>query len=312
MLAASDFADLIADAARTFNQAQTLDETFRVIVEAAPTCVPGFEQVSIATMAKQDKPRTRAFVGEVAARLDAIQYDLHEGPCSAALQGSDAVAASSLRQERRWARYVPRARGEGVRSQLSVRLDLDRGALGGINFYSTVSDHVSTEAQALARLFAVHAAIALEQAHERVTLKEALQSRQVIGQAIGILMERYQMNEEGAFAFLVRMSTHANIKLRAIAQRLVDERNGRVVVEDRDGEDVGTAAARRSGALLREESTHTRLAAHEAQVTAEAVRSRSVKKARSSRTRFEQALVRLDTAQSELELTERGQAVGNQ
>ena len=83
----------------------------------------------------------------------------------------------------------------------------------------------NTDAQALTRLFATHAAIALGHANERENLNEGLQTRKVIGQAIGILMERYKIDEDRAFAFLVRASSHGNIKLRAIAQELVDERN---------------------------------------------------------------------------------------
>jgi AmiR/NasT family two-component response regulator len=79
--------------------------------------------------------------------------------------------------------------------------------------------------RALAGLFATHAAIALGHAQERAGLAEGLQTRRVIGQAIGILMTRYEMNEDRAFAFLVRASSHRNIKLRAIAQELVDEAN---------------------------------------------------------------------------------------
>ena len=115
--------------------------------------------------------------------------------------------------------------GSGRRSQTAVKLHLDEYALGGINFYSTICDDVSLDAQALVRLFASHAAIALGHAHERETLNEALQTRKVIGEAIGILMERHTMNEDRAFAFLVRASSHTNIKLRDIAQELVDERN---------------------------------------------------------------------------------------
>jgi AmiR/NasT family two-component response regulator len=79
----------------------------------------------------------------------------------------------------------------------------------------------------VADLFAAHAAIALGQARERETLNEALHSRKTIGQAIGILMERYQMNDERAFAFLVRASSHSHIKLRDIAQELVDQANAK-------------------------------------------------------------------------------------
>ena len=134
---------------------------------------------------------------------------------------------SSLRHEQRWPRYVPQAWDAGVRSQLAVKLYLDKGTLGGISFYSTTSDEVSHEAQAMARLFATHAAIALGHAQEREALTEGLQTRKTIGEALGILMERYEMDEDRAFAFLVRASSHTNIKLRAVAQQLVHDANAR-------------------------------------------------------------------------------------
>jgi transcriptional regulator with GAF, ATPase, and Fis domain len=225
MSAVPDFAESIAEAARTLHQPRSLDETLQTIVEVACNSVPGFDQVGIATMQNKGKVETRAHSGDLVLRLDEIQYGTRAGPCSAVLQGNEAVSVSCLHNERRWPSYVPHARAEGVRSQMAVRLELDPGTVGGINFYSTTSDEVTFDAQTLARLFASHAAAALGHAHERDTLNEGLQTRKIIGQAIGILMERYEMDEDHAFAFLVRASSHENIKLRTIAQQLVDERN---------------------------------------------------------------------------------------
>ncbi len=227
VLATSDYAQSIAEAARTLNAPRSLDDTLQTIVEVACNSVPGFDHVGIATLEKKGDVETRAFTGDLVLPLDKAQYSLREGPCSAALQGDDAVSVSSLQHEHRWPRYVPQAREAGVRSQMAVKLYLDQGTLGGINFYSTISDEVSNDAQALARLFATHAAIALGHARERETLTEGLQTRKTIGEAIGILMERYEMNEDRAFAFLVRASSHTNIKLRAVAQELVDDANAR-------------------------------------------------------------------------------------
>ena len=225
MSTVSDFALSIAEAARTLNQSRGLDETLQTIVEVACNSVPGFDQVGIATLQKDGHIETRALVGDLVLQLDKVQYGLREGPCSAALQGTESISMSNLRHEQRWPRYVPQALAEGVRSQLAVKLYLDKGTLGSINFYSTIADEVSPDAEALAQLFAAHAAIALGHAQERHGLNEGMQTRKVIGQAIGILMERYKMNEDRAFAFLVRSSSHNNIKLRAIAQGLVDDLN---------------------------------------------------------------------------------------
>jgi GAF domain-containing protein len=221
----SDFARSTAEAARTINQHEGLDDTLQTIVEVACNSVPGFDQVGIATLHRNGSIETKAFTGDLVLRLDEIQYSSREGPCSAVLQGTDEVSVSSLRDEQRWPWYVPQARSAGVRSQMAVKLYLDSGTLGGINFYSTKTDEVSTDAQALAQMFATHSSIALGHAHERQTLHEGLQTRKLIGQAIGILMERYEMDEDRAFAFLVRASSHTNMKLRAIAQQTVNERN---------------------------------------------------------------------------------------
>ncbi len=124
------------------------------------------------------------------------------------------------------ARLRAQGRPEGLRSQLAVKLYLDgEGTVGRINCYFTTSDDVHPDAQGIAALFAAHAAIAVGHAQERENLNEALQSRKVIGQAIGIIMERYDIDEDAAFAFLVRASSTSNIKLRDIAQELVDRCN---------------------------------------------------------------------------------------
>ena len=210
------------------NQKKSLDETLQAIAEVARDSVPGFDQVGISTLSTNGKVETRAFTGDLVLQLDKVQYDLREGPCVETLRDSDVVTAPHIRHDQRWPRYVPEAVSLGVQSQLAVKLYLDEeGTLGGINFYSTVSEEVDPDAEALADLFAAHSAIALGHARERENLNEALHSRKVIGQAIGILMERYAMDEDRAFAFLVRASSQSNIKLRAIAQELVDQHNSK-------------------------------------------------------------------------------------
>lgn len=142
------------------------------------------------------------------------------------IEGADEVAAAHFRHDHRWPRYIPPAVKEGLRSQLAVRLFLDdHGTVGGLNLYSTISEEIDPEAEQVADLFATHAAIALGNARERDSLNQLLGSRKTIGQAIGIVMERYGINQDQAFAFLVRASSTSNIKLRDIAQALVDERN---------------------------------------------------------------------------------------
>jgi GAF domain-containing protein len=224
----SDAAKAIAAAARTINHSRSLGETLQTIAEVARESVPGFDHVGISQIHKNGEVETKAAAGDLVHRLDEIQYSLSEGPCVDSLHDSDVVLAPNIRYDQRWPRYVPQAVELGLKSQMAVKLYLDsEGTIGGINFYSTSSDELHPEAEALADVFAAHSAIALGHAHERETLNEALHSRKVIGQAIGILMERFQMNEDRAFAFLVRASSHSNIKLRAIAEEVVSQVNAK-------------------------------------------------------------------------------------
>lgn len=221
------FAQSIAAAARSLNHERTVEETLQTIARVTRNSVPGFDQVGISTLGANGQVVTRAFIGALVPRLDEIQYGTGEGPCVDTLRGDEVVAVPSLATQTRWPGYVPQAAALGVRSQLAVRLHLGDGStLGGVNLYSTTSDDVSDNAIALAALFAAHSAIALGHVQEREQLSEGLQSRKIIGQATGILMERYGMNEDHAFAFLVRGWNHGNVKLRAVAQELVDEYNG--------------------------------------------------------------------------------------
>ena len=226
MSSPADIGRAIAEAARTLYQPSSLDETLQLMAEVARDSVPGFDQAGISTVDAKGRITTRAATGDLVWTLDKVQYDLHEGPCYDSLAGAERVVAANLAEDARWPRYVPAAVEQGVRSQLAIKLYLDReGTLGGINFYSTTSPDVDPSAEPIAELFATHAALALGNARERQTLNEALMTRQVIGQATGVVMERYGITADRAFEFLVRASSVGNLKLRDIAQQLV-ERHG--------------------------------------------------------------------------------------
>ena len=129
------------------------------------------------------------------------------------------------RHDQRWPNYMPRAAQKGLRAQMAIRLYTDDETLGGLNLYSTQSDTIDEDALVLAELFASHAAIALGRSRLEGQLNEAITSRKVIGQALGILSERYQIDEDRAFQFLVRASQSGNIKLSAVAAEIVRTTN---------------------------------------------------------------------------------------
>ena len=181
----------IAAAARSINQTRSFDDTLTAIAQTAKRSVPGFDQVGISTIDLHGKVHTRAGAGDLVWEFDTLQYGLGEGPCVDSLRDADVVVAPRIRQDQRWPGYVPKAVEAGLKSQLAVKLHLDNsGTVGGLNLYSTESEEIDPDAESMADLFATHAAIALGHAEERENLNQALQSREVIGQAIGILMER--------------------------------------------------------------------------------------------------------------------------
>ena len=218
----------IAEAVRTLSREHDLDQTLARIAEVAGTSVPGFDHVGISIVTRSGEIETRAATDPLVGQLDDLQYQLGEGPCLSAMREQPVVAVPHARHDQRWPAYMPRAVALGLRSQLAVRLFLDdHGTLGGLNLYSTTRDILDEEAEPIADLFAAHAASALEKTREVTELYTALESRQIIGQAIGIVMERYGLHEDRAFAFLVRASSHGNVKIRDLSRRLVEEANAR-------------------------------------------------------------------------------------
>lgn len=220
----TDISDAMAAAARSMGSQESLPETLQAIVDAAHTSLPQFD-VGVSTTAKDGTITTRAATSQTVWDLDTLQYELGEGPCLEAILDEGVVTAPAIRHDQRWPRYVPAAvRAHGLCSQFAVRMFLDEeGTVGGLNFYSTSSEAVEHDDVELAKLFAAHAAVAFGQAREIENLNIALESRTVIGQAMGLVMGRYSLDQDAAFAFLRRASSHANVRLREVARRIVEE-----------------------------------------------------------------------------------------
>lgn len=162
---------------------------------------------------------------EKAARCDARQYELGEGPClEAALEG-DWFHSADVGADPRWPRWGPDAAGHGVHSLLSVRLVDGERPFGALNIYADEPQRFTDRDQVdQALIWAGHAAHVLASARTIDHLQTALASRHTIGVAQGLLMERYGLDEDGAFMLLRRISSHRNEKLRDVATTLVRTR----------------------------------------------------------------------------------------
>jgi GAF domain-containing protein len=137
------------------------------------------------------------------------------------------VVSPNLAADERFPRYAPAALAHGIRAQAGIRLFEGPRSQGALNLYSTRVGAFE-DFETLAALFAHQAAVAIGYAREVQNLNEAVRTRQRIGQAVGIVMERYGLTDERAFAFLTRLSQHRNVKLRVVAQELVAESDARV------------------------------------------------------------------------------------
>jgi hypothetical protein len=228
-----DLAESMAEAAKAINAPGSMDERLSAIVEAAPNTVPGFDQASISLSHRDGSVDTRAGSSALVEKLDLNQYEVEEGPCFEAFTRLDVVAVPSVADEHRWPTYMARAREAGVTAQMGVPLGSDGSDMrGSLNLYSTTGEGIDPEALSIAAMFGTHVTLALGWARTEAQLNEALATRKAIGQAIGIVMERYQIGEDKAFAFLARVSQTSNIKLRVVAQQLITQTDTRYIIKE--------------------------------------------------------------------------------
>ena len=218
-------ATALTQAASEIHAPRSLNETLDAIAQAARHAVPGFDHAGVSVKHRDGKLETLAATGQLVWELDDAQYATEQGPCVDAIRACEVVVLEDPGSDGRWPGYLPVALKHGLRAQLGICLQVDGESLGGLNLYSLTARSVDREALHIAQLFATHAALALGWARHDEQLNQALATRKVIGQAIGIVMQRFQINEDRAFHFLLRVSSTSNIKLSDVAQELVDGLN---------------------------------------------------------------------------------------
>ncbi|MBQ1091736.1 GAF and ANTAR domain-containing protein [Streptomyces sp. B93] len=215
-----ELAEALAVAARQLHDASTSQGTLHTAVRLAVRLLPGAEHAAVSVVERGDGHRTVAWSDDLvrAAQRTPSPYwtALWHSPV-VRLQDDETGAGPGATGA------MP---GPGLRSALALRLRADRGRLTVLTAYARVPRAFDDTAARVGRLFTEHVSLALASATEREQLAEALRSRDVIGQAIGILMERLGIDAADAFATLVSVSQRENVKLRDLAQRLVGEPRG--------------------------------------------------------------------------------------
>jgi GAF domain-containing protein len=197
--------------------------TAQSIVEIAAQVVHSAEHVSLTVAGRRGTHTTLGSTSTLAARCDAMQYELQEGPCLAALHEQDYCRSGDLAQDPRWPRWGAYAAGMGIASLLSIRLSLGTKPVGAINMYSSRFGGFDDDDELhIASLYSLHAATALAAAQEIAGLQTAMQSRHTIGVAQGVLMARFNLTVERSFEVLRRYSSTHNLKLVDVAGYVVE------------------------------------------------------------------------------------------
>lgn len=218
----------LANVARSLVEPQTVQEVLDQIVRLSVELIDGCSDAGILLVAGDDV-LIPATTSEAVRRVDTLQAQTRDGPCIDAIRDEEVFHSSDFTADGRWPNFAAAAAEAGLRSILAFRLFVEAESLGALNLYARRRDAFTPDDRLKGAVIAAQAAATLAQtaaSSQMVTeaegLREALRSRDVIGQAKGILMEREKITGDEAFARLRRSSQHLNVKLREVARRLVE------------------------------------------------------------------------------------------
>jgi GAF domain-containing protein len=217
---AEDFGGL----ARNLEEHDDPDVMLAEIIAAAVAMVPGVDEGSVSVVTGRRNIGSQAPTGDLPVEVDALQEETQQGPCLDAAYEQLTVRVDDMASETRWPEFARRASQAGAASMLSLQLYVEGDNLGALNLYSRTPGAFDDESEQVGLLFASHAAVAYAGVRKEAQLAKAVVSRDLIGQAKGILMERYNISGERAFLVLTRISQDTNRKLYDIATELVRQR----------------------------------------------------------------------------------------
>lgn len=212
-----------AQIALALHGAPDQDHTLELVVEyaqQATTC----DYAGLVLLHGQGRLETAAVTDSGVGKVERLQTELDEGPALLAIHEHAAVVVRDTTDDPRWPRWGPLAAELGTRSVLSVRLFAGERTLGALNLYGISPDHFDADDAEVAGIFARHASIAVATAHEAAGLRKAIDARHLVGLAQGMIMERYGLDADRAFAVLRRLSRDNNLKLRTVAERVIATR----------------------------------------------------------------------------------------
>ncbi|BBZ49054.1 GAF and ANTAR domain-containing protein [Mycobacterium heidelbergense] len=195
----------------------------RELLDSGAQHVPGCRYAGI-TLADKGKAVTCvAATHRYAMLLDAVQNKYREGPCLSAVWEHHMMHVNDLTVDRRWPLYRRCALEQTpIRSVLSYELFVDGSGMAALNFFADRPHAFTDESRELGGVFATHVALAWSMMRRQDQFRSALASRDLIGQAKGVIMERFDLDAVEAFELLGRLSQQSNTKLIDIAKALID------------------------------------------------------------------------------------------
>ena len=221
----NDFRDELAAAAREMQDDDSPKAAMERAVDVATQIIPGCDAAGVCVVYRGDRIDTHATSSDSLRQIDMLQHELDEGPCLDALRQDHTVLSHDLSKDDRWPRWGPQVVERlGLRSSVSYRLFSTDANLGALNLYAEEASAFTDEDIHDGLALAAHVAVALAAAQEVEQLEKALGGRTVIGQATGILMERFELDPDRAFSVLSRMSQQKNVKIRVLAEQIVTTR----------------------------------------------------------------------------------------
>ncbi|MEW5809237.1 MAG: ANTAR domain-containing protein [Actinomycetota bacterium] len=220
----SDLAVRMAELARAVAVPRSAEDVFSEVTAAAVDLIPGVDTAGILLITGAGQFESHAGTTELPHELDELQHTLQEGPCMAAALDEMVVRTDDFRSEVRWPAYSAAVVQLGVLSSLSLRLYTHQHTSGALNLFGFAPTTWDAERQLTGTVLAAHAAAAISAHRHAGQLQSALLSRDHIGQAKGIIMERFGIDDVRAFEMLRRLSQESNTKLVDIAQRVIDTR----------------------------------------------------------------------------------------
>ncbi len=216
-------ADAFARLAVELHDVGGVEETVEAVVQFALRALQcSYAGVLIAT---GRRPEVLASTHPRVAELYRLQIEAGGGPVIAAIRQESVVVVADVAAELPWpAAWAERVRAEGIRSIVHLPLLVNGRAAAVLSLYSDVPDAFDADDLAVAHILARHASIAIANARQEETLAQAVDARKLVGQAMGILMERHDLDSNQAFEVLKRYSQQTNRKLRDVAQELINTR----------------------------------------------------------------------------------------